>query len=186
MSDRPPSAAALTADQQALLALRRLRARVEELESARHEPIAVIGIGCRFPGADGPDRFWELLRNGVDAITEVPSDRWAIDEYYDADPEAPGKTYSRHGGFLDRVDLFDPQFFGISPREAVNMDPQQRLLLEVAWEALEHAVIAPDSLMGSDTGVFAASSTHDYSFLQIRHGDPRLGVEAGQTDDRGG
>ena len=168
---QPPSSS-LSADQQALLALRRLRARVEQLESARHEPIAVVGIGCRLPGADGPEQFWRLLHDGVDAITEVPPDRWRVDDYYDPDPDAPGKTYARHGGFLDRVDLFDPQFFGISPREALNMDPQQRLMLEVAWEALEHAAIAPDRLTGSDTGVFAASSTHDYGFLHVREGDP--------------
>ena len=162
----------LSAEQQALIALRRLRARVEELESARSEPIAVIGIGCRFPGADGPDQFWQLLRDGVDAIREVPGDRWRIDDYYDANPDTPGKTYARHGGFVDGVDLFDPQFFGISPREAVSLDPQQRLILEVAWEALEHAAIAPDRLAGTDTGVFAASSTHDYGILQTRSGDP--------------
>jgi acyl transferase domain-containing protein len=171
MAERP-TPTTLSAEQQTLLALRRLRARVEELESARHEPIAVVGIGCRFPGADGPTQFWELLRNGVDAITEVPGDRWAVDDYYDPDPDAPGKTYARHGGFLEQVDLFDPQFFGISPREAINMDPQQRLILEVAWEVLEDAAIAPDRLVGTDTGVFVASSTHDYGFLQIRHGDP--------------
>ena len=170
MKEQPPSPT-LSAEQQALIALRRLRARVEELESARFEPIAIIGIGCRFPGADGPDQFWHLLRNGVDAIREVPGDRWAIDDYYDPDPDRPGKTYARHGGFLDGIDLFDPQFFGISPREAVSLDPQQRLILEVAWEALEHAAIAPDRLVGTDTGVFAASSTHDYGLLQTRDGD---------------
>lgn len=167
-----PQSPSLSAEQQALLALRRLRARVEQLEAARHEPIAIIGVGCRFPGADGPDQFWRVLRDGVDAITEVPPDRWRVDDYYDPDPDTPGKTYARHGGFLDRVDLFDPQFFGISPREALNMDPQQRLMLEVAWEALEHAAVAPDRLVGSDTGVFAASSTHDYGFLHVRDGDP--------------
>jgi acyl transferase domain-containing protein len=167
-----PQSPLLSADQQALLALRRLRARVEQLESARHEPIAIVGIGCRFPGADGPDQFWRLLHDGVDAITEVPPDRWRVDDYYDPDPDAAGKTYARHGGFLNRVDVFDPQFFGISPREALNMDPQQRLMLEVAWEALEHAAIAPDRLIGTDTGVFAASSTHDYGFLHVREGDP--------------
>ena len=97
------------------------------------EPIAIIGIGCRFPGANNPEEFWQLLCNGVDAITEIPTERWNIDDFYDANPETPGKMSARHGGFLSQVDGFDPQFFGISPREAELMDPQQRLLLELAW-----------------------------------------------------
>ena len=117
--------------------------KIEDLEQrlaagdASQEPIAIVGMGCRFPGADGPERFWHLLRNGVDTIGEIPSDRWNADDYYDPDPEASGRMYTRKGAFLDRVDGFDPQFFGIAPREAVQMDPQQRLLLEVVWEALE-------------------------------------------------
>src|SRR5439155_1153897 len=102
------------------------------------EPIAVIGFACRFPGeADTPEAFWNLLRRGVDTIREVPPDRWDIEAYYDADPDAPGKMYIRHGGFVENVEQFDASFFGISRREAVSMDPQQRLLLEVSWEALE-------------------------------------------------
>jgi len=162
----------LSVDQQALLTLRRLRARVDELEAARHEPIAVVGLGCRFPGADGPEAFWALLRDGVDAVSEVPADRWDVDAYYDPDPEAPGKMSTRFGAFLQGIDRFDPQMFGISPREAINMDPQQRLILEVAWEALEHAGIAPDGLAGTDTAVFVGSSTHDYGFMHIRYGEP--------------
>ena len=97
-------------------------------------------MGCRFPGgADTPEAFWELLVNGVDAISEVPSDRWNIDEHYDADPVTPGKMNVRYGGFVDRLKEFDANFFGISPREANSLDPQQRLLLEVTWEALERA-----------------------------------------------
>ncbi|MEP6915116.1 MAG: type I polyketide synthase, partial [Acidobacteriota bacterium] len=142
------------------------------IEAARSEPIAIVGIGCRFPGGDGPDAYWALLRDGVDAVAEVPADRWDIDAYYDADPDAPGKMNTRFGAFVAGIDRFDPQFFGISPREAASMDPQQRLVLETAWEALEHAGIDPDSLVGSDTGVFAGSSTHDYGFLHIRYGDP--------------
>ena len=142
--------AELSADKQALLALRKLRARVEELERARTEPIAVIGVACRFPGgANTPEAFWQLLREGVDAVREVPRDRWDIDAYYDPDPDAPGKMYTRWGGFIDQIDRFDAEFFGISPREAVSMDPQQRLLLEVGWEALEDAGCAPERLAGT-------------------------------------
>ncbi|HAV77682.1 MAG TPA: beta-ketoacyl synthase, partial [Anaerolineae bacterium] len=112
------------------------------------EPIAIIGLSCRFPQAPNPQAFWELLRNGVDAITEVPSDRWDVDAFHSENPD-PGKITTRFGGFLDNVDLFDPHFFGISPREAARMDPQQRLLLEVSWEALENAFIPPQSLAGT-------------------------------------
>src|SRR4029077_4527720 len=101
------------------------------------EPIAIIGLACRFPGgAVNPEDYWRILRGGVDAITEVPSDRWNISDFYDSNPEAPGKMYSRWGGFLDSIDLFDAAYFGISPREATALDPQQRLLLEVTVEAL--------------------------------------------------
>lgn len=127
------------------------------------EPIAIIGIGCRFPGADSPQAFWQLLSNGVDAITEIPAERWNIDEFYDRNPETPGKMNARYGGFLSQVDRFDPHFFGISPREALLMDPQQRLLLEVAWEALEDAGIVREQLTGSKAGVFVGISTNDYS-----------------------
>jgi len=137
---------------------------------AADAPVAVIGLGCRFPGADGPDAFWRLLRDGVDAIGEVPAGRWNADDLYDADG-APGKMTTRWGGFLGDVDRFDPHFFGISPREAARMDPQQRLLLEVAWEALEHAGLPPGGLAGSRTGVFVGISSYDYSRLQFS--DPR-------------
>jgi acyl transferase domain-containing protein len=130
------------------------------------EPIAIIGIGCRFPGAKDPETFWQLLRDGVDAITEIPTNRWNINELYDPNPESPGKMSSRYGGFLQQVDQFDPHFFGISPREAVSMDPQQRLLLEVAWEALEDAGQVQKRLAGSRTGVFVGISTNDYSQIQ--------------------
>ncbi len=130
------------------------------------EPIAIIGLSCRFPQAPDPAAFWELLRSGVDAITEVPSDRWDVDALHSVDP-APGKVTTRWGGFLEGVDLFDPHFFGISPREAARMDPQQRLLLEVSWEALENAFIPPHSLAGTRTGVFVGISSYDYSRLQF-------------------
>lgn len=130
------------------------------------EPIAIVGLSCRFPQAPNPQAFWELLRNGVDAISEVPSDRWDVDAFHSNDP-APGKVTTRFGGFLDDVDLFDPHFFGISPREAARMDPQQRILLEVSWEALENAFIPPDALAGTRTGVFVGISSYDYSRLQF-------------------
>jgi thioester reductase-like protein len=129
------------------------------------EPIAIIGIGCRFPGANNPEAFWQLLHNGVDAIAQVPKDRWDIDSFYDPQPGTPGKMNTRWGGFLDRVDQFEPSFFGISPREVERMDPQQRLILEVAWEALENAGLAPDKLAGSQTGVFVAIGNYDYCRL---------------------
>ena len=113
------------------------------MRARQSEPIAVMGMGCRFPGgADSPQAFWRMLCDGGDAICEVPADRWNIDDYYDPDPAAPGKMNTRWGGFLARVDEFDAEFFGISPREADPRRPQQRLLLEVAWEALENARLA--------------------------------------------
>jgi amino acid adenylation domain-containing protein/thioester reductase-like protein len=135
------------------------------------EPIAIIGLSCRFPQAPNPQAFWELLRNGVDAVTEVPSDRWDVDAFHSENPD-PGKVTTRFGAFLDIVDLFDPAFFGISPREAARMDPQQRLLLEVSWEALENAFIPPQSLAGTRTGVFIGISSYDYSRLQFD--DPEM------------
>ncbi|OKH26445.1 type I polyketide synthase [Chroogloeocystis siderophila] len=129
------------------------------------EPIAIIGIGCRLPGAKNPESFWHLLRYGVDAITEVPKERWDVDKFYNPQPATPGKMNTRWGGFLEQVDRFDPSFFGISPREAERMDPQQRLVLEVGWEALENAGIAPDKLSGSQTGVFIGVGNYDYGRL---------------------
>ena len=112
--------------------------------SPAKEPVAIIGIGCRFPGGgDSPERFWQLLRHGVDAIREIPPDRWLLSTFYAPEPGRPGKTYSRWGGFVDGIDRFDAGFFGISPREAARMDPQHRLLLEVAYEALEDAGVIP-------------------------------------------
>ena len=139
-------------------------ARADGDATSPDEPVAIIGIGCRFPGADGPAAFWRLLADGVDAITETPPDRWRAD--------ASDTAATRWGGFLDQVDQFDPQFFSISPREAARMDPQQRLLLEVAWEALEDAGQVPDRLAGSRTGVFIGICTNDYGNLQL--GQPAL------------
>ncbi|MEI2580370.1 SDR family NAD(P)-dependent oxidoreductase [Scytonema sp. PRP1] len=131
------------------------------------EPIAIIGIGCRFPGAENPEGFWQLLHGGVDAITEVPSSRWNLETFYEQDTEKPEKMSIRWGGFLKQVDLFDPQFFAIAPREAVSIDPQQRLLLEVAWEALEDSGQIPEHLAGKPTGVFIGVSSFDYYELLI-------------------
>jgi polyketide synthase 12/epothilone polyketide synthase D len=141
------------------------------------EPIAIIGIGCRFPGrANDPESFWTLLEDRVDAITEVPADRWEARAFYDPDPARPGKTYSRWGGFVEGIDRFDPQCFGISPREAARMDPQQRLLLEVAWEALEDAGLPLAPLAGSPTAVFVGISSFDYSVLETSFRD-RGGID---------
>ena len=130
------------------------------------EPIAIIGMGCRFPGGcNDPETFWRFLRKGGDAITEVPLDRWDVETLYDPNPDASGKMSTRWGGFLDNVDRFDADFFGISPREAIGMDPQQRLVMEVSWEALENAGQAPDKLAGSQTGVFIGISGSDYGRL---------------------
>ncbi|MCC6456109.1 MAG: acyltransferase domain-containing protein, partial [Caldilineaceae bacterium] len=154
---------------QTLAALQKMRAKVDSLQQARTEPIAVIGMACRFPGGvTSPASYWELLRNGVDAIRDIPADRWDIEQYYDPDPDAPGKMYIRQGGFIENVDQFDPQFFGISPREAIRLDPQQRLFLEVAWEALEHAGLAPAVMKGSQTGVFVGVTGMDYMQLQFQ------------------
>ena len=147
----------------AIVEIRDLRARLAAAEQRSHEPVAVVGVGLRFPGgAHDASSFWRLLRDGIDAIREVPADRWSVDALYDEDPDAPGKMTTRWGGFLDDVDRFDAGFFGISPREAESLDPQQRLVLEVAWETLEDANIAPDSLFDSDTAVFLGIANSDY------------------------
>lgn len=129
------------------------------------EDIGIIGIGCRFPGAENPDSFWNLLHDGIDAITEIPQDRWDFDTFYNDRAGTPGKMNTRSGGFLKQLDGFDPGFFGISPREAKYIDPQQRLVLEVAWEALENAGVAPDSLANTHAGVFIGVSNADYHRL---------------------
>jgi polyketide synthase 12 len=136
------------------------------------EPIAVIGMACRLPGAASPEEFWQLLRNGTDAIREVPPSRWNIDEYYDANPATPGKMNTRWGGFLDGIDEFDTRFFAITPREAVRMDPQQRLLLEVVWEALEDAGLSTERIAGSRGGVFVGICANEYGVMQFR--DPKM------------
>lgn len=136
------------------------------------EPIAVIGMGCRFPGAKDPESFWQLLRTGTDAISEVPRERWERDAFYHPDPAVPGKAISYWGGFLENVDQFDPFFFGISPMEAEYMDPQQRLLLELSFEALDDAGQIPENIAGTKTGVFIGISINEYSHFQLS--DPSL------------
>src|SRR5207249_10831674 len=121
---------------------------------------------------NGPDSFWRMLREGRDAVTEVPASRWDVDLFYDPAPGTPGKMYTRRSGFLDDVEHFDATFFGISPREAVRMDPQQRLLLEVVWEALEDADQLPERLTGTTTGVFVGVSSSDYEGMRLYLRDP--------------
>ena len=145
-----------------------LRARLAVSERRGREPVAVVGIGCRFPGGvTDADSYWDLLSGARDGITEIPPDRWDADRFYDPDPDAPGKMYVRRGGFIGNVRAFDPLFFHVSPQEASTMDPQQRVLLEVTWEALENAGQAPDRLSGTPTGVFVGIAAGDYSMLAM-------------------
>ena len=167
MSNASESINQLSPLQRAAFALKEMRSKLDAIEKSQTEPIAIVGMGCRFPGgANDPEAFWNLLRDGVDATREVPSSRWDADTYYDPNPETPGKMYVQRGGFLDDVDKFDAEFFGISPREAMSLDPQQRLLLEVSWEALENAGQAPEKLNGSKTGVFVGVCNNDYLQLE--------------------
>ncbi len=166
MSDFLERISKLSPKRLALLALD-LQSRVEALERRANEPIAVVGLSCRFPGAEDAEAYWRLLRDGVDAVTETPSSRWSVADLYDPDPDAPGKLATRWGGYLAAPADFEPQFFGISPREAATLDPQQRLLLEVAWEALEDAGYPPDRLIGSLTGVFVGISGGDYGQMLL-------------------
>ncbi|MCG8422987.1 MAG: type I polyketide synthase [Proteobacteria bacterium] len=154
---------------QALLKLEQADERIRSMEQQAREPIAIVGIGCRFPGSvDGPERFWTELQAGFHPIETVPADRFDVDTYFNADPDAAGTIYTRHGAFLRDIDRFDPDFFAISPREATRMDPQHRLLLEVCWEALEHAGIDPTALKGSKTGVYVGLMGNDYTQLATR------------------
>ncbi|MBX3013305.1 MAG: SDR family NAD(P)-dependent oxidoreductase [Caldilineaceae bacterium] len=145
----------------------------EQPQRGETEPIAVIGIGCRFPGgANTPEQFWDLLRAGVDTVRPIPAARWPVADYYDPTPNRPGKIYVRAGHFLDGIDQFDASFFGITPLEAASLDPQQRLLLEVCWEALEHANLAADRLRASQTGVYVGTFWDDYSAQHLYNTDP--------------
>jgi acyl transferase domain-containing protein/NADPH:quinone reductase-like Zn-dependent oxidoreductase/acyl carrier protein len=157
--------------QESFIAIERLQAKLDEAERAKREPVAIVGVACRYPGVDGPDALWQVLADGKEVIGQIPKDRWDNDAYYDPDVSAPGKIVTRRAGILAGIDQFDPTYFGISPREAQTLDPQHRLLLETSLEAMEHAGIAPDTLVGSATGVFVGITTHDYGDI-VRAGGP--------------
>ena len=123
---------------------------------------AIVGYAARFPGAENTDEYWDVLREGRDAISEVPADRWDVDEFFDPDPDTPGKVATRRAGFVDDVTGFDAPFFGMSTREVRMLDPQHRILLETAWRAVEHSGTAPTALANTNTGVFIGLATHDY------------------------
>ena len=153
--------------EQALKAIDALQAKVDTLEGRRAAPIAIVGLSCRFPGAGSARDYWHLLRDGRDAVTEVPGERWDKHAFLDPDPASPGKMTAAYGGFMDGIEQFDASFFGIAGREAKTMDPQQRILLEVAWEALEHANLPAPSLRDSLTGVYVGITTMDYGRMAI-------------------
>ena len=171
MNNSPPSNTdKLSAVKQAFLALDAAESKLAALERERTEPIAVVGIGCRLPGNIlTPGEFWKSLREGRNAVIEIPKDRWDIADYFDPDPETRGKMSTRWGAFINSFDRFDADFFGITPREARSMDPQQRILMEVAWQALEDAGHANlEELEGSSTGVFVGVTTDDYAQLMMQ------------------
>src|SRR6202022_2566538 len=165
----PPDRRAIITE--ALRKIDDLTAQLEFAQKSDTEPIAVVGMGCRFPGeVDDPARYWRLLQHGASGIVQVPSERWDADAFYSDDHTVPGTICSREGGFLTswRPDEFDAEFFGVSPREAAAMDPQQRLLLEVAWEALENAGITAPAIRNTQTSVFVGSTTYDYSLIAAK------------------
>ena len=160
------SAATLSPTKRALLALKTLQTKLDALEQAQHEPIAIVGMSCRLPGgADTPQALWSHLLRRKDAIAPIPKDRWPNDDFYHPDPNTPGKVITQSGGFVPHLYDFDAAFFRISPREALTLDPQQRLALELGWEALENSAIAPDTISaqsGQSVGVFLGISSIDH------------------------
>ncbi len=164
------SQASLSPTKRALLAIKALQAKLDAIEKAQREPIAIIGMSCRFPGgADSPTAFWKLLKKKTDAVSEVPVDRWPIDKYHSDEPDLPGKMVSRSGGFIPHLYDFDASFFRVSPREAITLDPQQRLALELGWESLENAGIVLGTAKGDkatgderSVGVFLGISSIDH------------------------
>ncbi len=165
----------MTPLQQAVFELKQTQARIDALEQRHSEPMAIVGMACRFPGgANDPASYWRLLCEGVNAVREIPPDRWDADALYDPDPGVSGKMNTRWGGFIDNIRDFDNHFFSISDREAERIDPQQRLALELAWEALEDAGLPPSDLQGSRTGVFIGLSHSDYGMM--------LSADIAQTD----
>ncbi|MEV7024844.1 beta-ketoacyl synthase N-terminal-like domain-containing protein, partial [Kitasatospora sp. NPDC093558] len=171
--------------------LHRTRERLRELEDAEHEPIAIVGIGCRFPGGvRSPQDLWRLVADEVDTVSGFPANRgWDREGLYDPTGAGPGTCYTRNGSFLYDADEFDPEFFGISPREALALDPQHRLLLETSWEAIERAGIDPADLKGSRTGVFTGLMYHDYGGRLLRapeslEGHVRIGSQGGVASGR--
>lgn len=173
LSEQLPSTDSDTSSR-VLQALDKAKSQIESLQRHIYEPIAVIGMSCRFPGADTPEAFWDILREGRHIVMDIPADRWNADDYYDPRPNVAGKMCVRRGSFIKNIDQFDPHFFDISPREAKRLDPQQRLMLEVSWEALERAGQSPEQLVDSQTGVFVGINEHGYAYLEEESNDPDI------------
>lgn len=173
MSDFNQRLASLSPAQRQLL-----EQRLAQSRPTAAEPIAIVGMACRFPGAPDLNSFWRLIHEGQSAVGEVPADRWSVEEFYDPTGETPGKMAVKWAALVENPDQFDPQFFGITPREAARMDPQQRLLLEVAWEAMENAGIPADNLAGTKTGVFVGIGGTDYSKVSVPYDDYYQRIDA--------
>ncbi|WP_275408859.1 beta-ketoacyl synthase N-terminal-like domain-containing protein, partial [Micromonospora qiuiae] len=171
-----PAARVVDALRASLVENKRLRQENERLAGVRSEPIAVVGMAARFPGGvTSPEELWDLVAGGVDAVGDFPTDRgWNLDDLFDPDPEAVGRSYVQQGGFLSGAADFDAELFGISPREAGAMDPQQRLLLETTWELFEHAGIPAPAMRGTPTGVFVGVMYSDYGGRLVRRIPPEV------------